>query len=157
MPAPAARSALRQSQFLFRRTAIRHSSSTSEATAQAAAKSKDAAASATSKASEGLSKVTSSAGPAISGALQGAGNALKKVGGRTGRVIAFTECKSGYGFRLCVEIRSHIHGDKARAIPVINGTDNAATLALIPPTIYYTRVGIELSKLVFRGQKMAPP
>lgn len=28
---------------------------------------------------------------------------------------------------------------------------------IIPPTIYYARVGLELSKLVFRGQKMAPP
>lgn len=27
----------------------------------------------------------------------------------------------------------------------------------IPPTIYYARVGMELSKLVFKGQKMAPP
>ncbi|KAK2762253.1 ATP synthase subunit G atp20 [Arachnomyces sp. PD_36] len=120
MPAPAARTVLRQSQFLFRRTAIRHASSTSEAAAQAASKSKDAASSATSKASEGLSKVTSSAGPAITGALQGAGSALKKVGGRTGRVISFVE-------------------------------------SLIPPTLYYSKVGIELSKLVFRGQQMAPP
>ncbi|TGZ82749.1 hypothetical protein EX30DRAFT_347138 [Ascodesmis nigricans] len=27
----------------------------------------------------------------------------------------------------------------------------------IPPTIYYSKVAIELSKLVFRGQKMSPP
>lgn len=27
----------------------------------------------------------------------------------------------------------------------------------IPPTIYYAKVGLELSKLVFQGQKMAPP
>jgi len=27
----------------------------------------------------------------------------------------------------------------------------------IPPTIYYARVGLELSKLVFQGQKMSPP
>lgn len=29
--------------------------------------------------------------------------------------------------------------------------------ALIPPTVYYARVGLELSKLVFQGQKMSPP
>lgn len=29
--------------------------------------------------------------------------------------------------------------------------------SLIPPTIYYARVGLELSKLVFQGQKMSPP
>ncbi|KAL7270869.1 ATP synthase subunit G atp20 [Rhizina undulata] len=28
---------------------------------------------------------------------------------------------------------------------------------LIPPTIYYSKVALELSKLVFKGQKMAPP
>ncbi|TVY54149.1 ATP synthase subunit g, mitochondrial [Lachnellula cervina] len=27
----------------------------------------------------------------------------------------------------------------------------------IPPTIYYARVGLELSKIVFQGQKMSPP
>jgi F-type H+-transporting ATPase subunit g len=27
----------------------------------------------------------------------------------------------------------------------------------IPPTVYYARVGLELAKLVFKGQKMAPP
>ncbi|CCX06517.1 putative mitochondrial F1F0-ATP synthase g subunit [Pyronema domesticum] len=29
--------------------------------------------------------------------------------------------------------------------------------AAIPPTVYYSKVGIELAKLVFRGQKMTPP
>lgn len=29
--------------------------------------------------------------------------------------------------------------------------------SLIPPTVYYARVGLELSKLVFQGQKMSPP
>ncbi|KAL8654843.1 MAG: hypothetical protein Q9210_001266 [Variospora velana] len=29
--------------------------------------------------------------------------------------------------------------------------------SFIPPTIYYTRVGFELSKIIFRGQKMSPP
>jgi len=27
----------------------------------------------------------------------------------------------------------------------------------IPPAIYYARVGMELSKIVFHGQKMSPP
>lgn len=31
------------------------------------------------------------------------------------------------------------------------------TLALIPPTIYYTRVGLELGRIVFKGQQMTPP
>lgn len=28
---------------------------------------------------------------------------------------------------------------------------------MIPPTVYYARVGLELGKIVFHGQKMAPP
>jgi hypothetical protein len=34
---------------------------------------------------------------------------------------------------------------------------DVATLGQIPPTVYYARVGLELSKLVFHGQKMTPP
>jgi F-type H+-transporting ATPase subunit g len=81
---------LRQSQFLIRRTAIRHNSSTS----QAAKKAKDTVSSATSKASEGLSKVASSAGPAIASAAQNLGGALRKLGGPAGRVVSFVERKN---------------------------------------------------------------
>lgn len=44
-----------------------------------------------SKAQQGLSRVTSSAGPAIINAAKGVSGALSKVGGRTGRLIAFVE------------------------------------------------------------------
>ncbi|KAL4736450.1 mitochondrial ATP synthase g subunit-domain-containing protein [Aspergillus similis] len=115
MPATATRAVLRQSQFLTR-SAVRHSSSTS----QAASKATETASSTASKAQQGLSRVSSSAGPAISNAAQGLSNTLKKVGGRTGKVVSFIE-------------------------------------SMIPPTIYYSRVGLELGKLVFRGQNMTPP
>ncbi|PLN86613.1 mitochondrial ATP synthase g subunit-domain-containing protein [Aspergillus taichungensis] len=109
MPATASRAVLRQSQFLVRRTAVRHASSTSE-------KAGEAAQSAASKASDGLSRVSSAAGPALSGAAQ----SLRKIGGRTGKVISFVD-------------------------------------SMIPPTLYYSKVGLELAKLVFRGQNMTPP
>lgn len=32
-----------------------------------------------------------------------------------------------------------------------------ANTGQIPPTVYYARVGLELGKLVFQGQKMTPP
>ncbi|KAH6681302.1 putative sorbitol dehydrogenase [Halenospora varia] len=117
------RAVLRQSTKLPGRTARRFESTTSKATEAAkdtASKASQTAAEYKSKASEGLSRVTSSAGPAISGAAKGLGNALGKIGGRTGRLIAFIERQ-------------------------------------IPPTVYYARVGLELSKLVFQGQKMSPP
>jgi F-type H+-transporting ATPase subunit g len=43
------------------------------------------------KAQEGLSRVSSSAGPAILYAAKSASGALSKVGGRTGRLVAFVE------------------------------------------------------------------
>ncbi|CRG89514.1 mitochondrial F1F0-ATP synthase g subunit, putative [Talaromyces islandicus] len=114
MSPTASRAVLRQSQFLIRRTAIRHNSS------DAANKAKDTVNQATSKASEGLSKVSSSAGPAITGAAQNVGNTLRKLGGPAAKAVGFIE-------------RS------------------------IPPTVYYSRVGLELAKLIFRGQNMYPP
>ncbi|KKY22759.1 putative mitochondrial f1f0-atp synthase g [Phaeomoniella chlamydospora] len=112
------RTVVRQSRFFLRhqQQTIRHASSTGEASAKA----KETASSAVSKASEGLTRVTSTAGPAISNAVSGAGNALRKVGGRTGKVVAFVD-------------------------------------SLIPPTVYYSKVGLELAKLVFKGQNMYPP
>ncbi|KAI9682317.1 MAG: hypothetical protein M1817_000371 [Caeruleum heppii] len=114
---------LRHSRLIVRRPTVRHSSATSqaaEAATQGASKVSSTASSASSKASQGLSRVASSAGPAISGAARGLTTALGRIGGRTGRLIAFVE-------------------------------------SMIPPTIYYGKVGIELSKLVFQGQKMTPP
>lgn len=43
-------------------------------------------------------------------------------------------------------------------VPVFLGSmANATILGQIPPTIYYARVGLELSKLVFQGRNMTPP
>lgn len=127
------RAVLRQSRLVSRRGfTVRQASTTTDA---AASKAKETA----SKASEGLSKVASSAGPAISSAVSGAGSALMKVGGRTGKAIKFVDCMTVN----CI-CREQV-------------ADTSAFLALIPPTVYYTRVGIELSKLIFRGQKMTPP
>ncbi|KZF22088.1 putative mitochondrial F1F0-ATP synthase g subunit [Xylona heveae TC161] len=120
----ASRMVLRQSQMAFPRgIVLRHASTTSEAAQAAtsgAAKAQAAASSATSKASQGLSRVSSSAGPILTSAAKNLTQTLGRIGGRTGRVIAFVE-------------------------------------SVIPPTIYYSKVGIELSKLVFQGQKMSPP
>ncbi|KUJ08717.1 uncharacterized protein LY89DRAFT_599306 [Mollisia scopiformis] len=118
------RAVLRRSAKLpFGRTPARFESTASKASEAAkdtASKASEKASDFQSRASEGLSRVSSAAGPAISGAAKGLSNALGRVGGRTGRLIAFVERQ-------------------------------------IPPTIYYARVGLELSKIVFQGQKMTPP
>lgn len=90
-PAPS-RLMLRHTRFIARQTNRRHASTT-EATKDAAAKSRETASNATSKASQGLSRVTSSAGPALSGAAQRVTSILGRIGGRTGRLISFAECE----------------------------------------------------------------
>ncbi|KAI1465501.1 mitochondrial ATP synthase g subunit-domain-containing protein [Daldinia caldariorum] len=135
MSSALARPLLRQSGAWGRMTARRFESTTaskaSEAAKETASKAKETASKAAANASEtasqyatkaaqGLSRVTSSAGPAISGAAKGIANSLGKVGGRTGRLVAFFE----------------------RTTPTV---------------IYYSKVGAELAKMVFRGQKMSPP
>ncbi|KAG8408922.1 ATP synthase subunit G atp20 [Metarhizium acridum] len=103
---------------MIRSPALRMASRRFESTA--ASKASEAAKETASKAQQGLSRVTSAAGPAIAGAARGVGNALGKIGGRTGRLIAFIERQT-------------------------------------PFVVYYSKVGAEVAKLVFQGQKMSPP
>lgn len=79
----------------MRQLAFRRFEST--AADKAAAAAKDAAGKAKefqAKAAEGLSRVTSAAGPVLVGAAKGLTNTLGKMGGRTGRLIAFVERES---------------------------------------------------------------
>ncbi|EQK97628.1 ATP synthase subunit g [Ophiocordyceps sinensis CO18] len=71
-------------------------------------------------AQQGLSRVTTAAGPALVGAARGVTSALGRVGGRTGRLVAFVERQT-------------------------------------PFVVYYSKVGLEIGKIMFHGQKMSPP
>lgn len=72
--------------------AARRLESTASSTAQKTAEgAKTAAGEYKTKAAEGLSRVSSAAGPAIAGVAKGLSSALGRVGGRTGRFIAFVE------------------------------------------------------------------
>ena len=82
----------RHTRYIARQTTRRHASTT-EAAKDTAAKSKEIASNATSKASQGLSRVTSSAGPSVSGAAQRVSKLIGNIGGRTGRLISFVQCK----------------------------------------------------------------
>jgi hypothetical protein len=96
MSTPASRLMLRHTRFFAHKTTIRHASTTSEAAQAAsntAAKSRETVSNITSKASEGLTRVKSSAGPALTGAAQSVNKTLARIGGRTGRLIAFGRCK----------------------------------------------------------------
>lgn len=130
--APVSRAmALRSPRFIVRRTQFRNASTTSEV----ASKAKETASQTVSKASEGLSKVQASASEAASGA---AASAEKAAGtGRIGRMVHTVNCGLREAWKSYLVTNSHA--------------------AMIPPTIYYSRVGMELAKLMFQGQKMAPP
>jgi F-type H+-transporting ATPase subunit g len=94
MSLSASRAVLRQSAKFTVRNGRRCESTTAKATEAAkdtASKATEQAQNFQSKASDGLSRVSASAGPAISGAVKGLGNTLGKIGGRTGRLIAFVE------------------------------------------------------------------
>lgn len=172
---------------IVRRTVLRQASTTSqttEAASNTAAKAKDTASNATSKASEGLSRVTSSAGSSLSRVGQGVSNTLGRIGGRTGRLIATVQCEytsqlvSGSQFqrllrgwnwclapmsvkkppRVSTELQSIPLKHEFHSVTFVSlNRLTPVLLAMIPPTIYYSRVGLELSRLVFQGQKMAPP
>ncbi|KAK4136552.1 hypothetical protein BT67DRAFT_374432 [Trichocladium antarcticum] len=91
-----------------------------EAAKQTASQASSAASEASARAAQGLSRVTSAAGPAIANAAKGVTGALGRVGGRTGRLVAFVE----------------------RQTPLV---------------VYYSKVGLEVARLVVRGQNMNPP
>lgn len=149
---PASRAVFRRSHVLVGRLSTRHNSATSQAAhaaSEAASTASATASTAASKASEGLSRVSSSAGPVLTRVARGATDALKRIGGRTGRVVAVVECECW----LCSASRSEaemVH-KYARKLTYSFPT------AMIPPTIYYTKVGYELAKIVFRSQRMSPP
>lgn len=145
--APASRVVVRQSRLLLRRNNLRHASTTAEtaskakeAASETASKVQASASQATSKAGEGLSRVTSSASSMASGAAKSATNAANQVQSRTSRYISL------------------VQGEQ----PLASGYDDMSREAdttldtLIPSTIYYSRVGLELGRLVFKGQGMAP-
>lgn len=86
---------LRQSGVVGRMAARRFESNTTakatETAKETASKVSSTASEYSAKASQGLSRVTSAAGPAITGAAKGVANSLGKIGGRTGKLVAFAE------------------------------------------------------------------
>ncbi|KIW70565.1 hypothetical protein PV04_02823 [Phialophora macrospora] len=91
-----------------------------------------------STASEAASKAQDSGKQAVSKASEGlsrvqssAGSAISKVGSSAYKAL------------------SKVGGRTGRLISFVE--------SLIPPTVYYSRVGWELARIVFKGQQMAPP
>ena len=129
------RLALRQSRWMLQRRAA---STTTEAVSSGAAKAKDSASEVAGKAQQGLSRVSSSAGSTVNKLVSSATSTVTSIGGRTGQVITFAQSK----FPLN---------------KILAGKPLISIAGLVPPTIYYARVGGELMKLVFKGRNMNPP
>ncbi|KAK4992846.1 ATP synthase subunit G atp20 [Elasticomyces elasticus] len=91
----------------------------------------NAVSSTATKAKESASQATSKASEGLSRVTSSASSGLSKV------TTAATNTVSSIG------------GRTGRLINYVQ--------SLIPPTIYYSRVGLELAKLVFQGQKMSVP
>ncbi|KAI9853080.1 MAG: hypothetical protein M1838_001581 [Thelocarpon superellum] len=96
----------------------------------------------TSQATEAASKGASRAQATASATLSKASAGLSRVTSSAGP--ALSNAAQGAGKAL-----KGIGGRTGRIISAVE--------ALVPPTIYYSRVALELSKIVFHGQKMNPP
>jgi len=125
--APASRAILRQSKFLLRRNNFRTASTTSEAASKAQQTGQQAA----SKAQESGKQAVSKASEGLSRVQSSAGSTISRLS------------NSAYS------TLSSVGGRTGRLISFVE--------SLIPPTVYYSRVGIELARIVFKGQQMAPP
>ncbi|KAL8409093.1 hypothetical protein RB594_007512 [Gaeumannomyces avenae] len=120
---------------------------------ETASKAADAAKETAARAAEGLSRVTSAAAPALMGAAKGATEALGKVGGRTGRFIKFIEGTYHVPLSLFPSPTRETSFETDLCAPVCA----IASTAQVPRVVYYSRVGLELGKIVFRNQQMTPP
>jgi len=101
-----------------------------------------AASSTTEKASQAANDATSKAKSTAANLQSKASEGLSRVQSAAGPAL------KGAGSALS-KATGRIGGRTGRLINRIE--------AAIPPTIYYSKVGLELSKLVFQGQKMSPP
>ncbi|GAB7353974.1 hypothetical protein MBLNU459_g4571t1 [Dothideomycetes sp. NU459] len=89
-------------------------------------------------ASKTASKAKDVAGSATSSAQEGLSKVTSSAGSAAGRVGS---AASG--------AISSITGRTGRLIGFVQ--------SLVPPTVYYSKVGLELGKLIAHGQKMSPP
>ncbi|MCJ1332006.1 hypothetical protein MMC10_008698 [Thelotrema lepadinum] len=94
-------------------------------------KASEAASQATSKTKETASSIQSKAAEGLSRVRSSAGPAV------TGTITRISNAVRGIG------------GPVGRLISTVESA--------IPPTIYYSKVGLELGKMVFNGQRMTPP
>ncbi|MCJ1418574.1 hypothetical protein MMC32_004922 [Xylographa parallela] len=95
------------------------------------------------------SQVTEAASNTASKAKDTAANATSKASEGLSRVTSSAGSGLSRAGQAVTSTLGRIGGRTGRLISFVQ--------SMIPPTIYYSRVGLELSKLVFQGRKMTPP
>ncbi|KAI0860149.1 GroES-like protein [Xylaria cubensis] len=141
-----ARPMLRQSGAWSRMAARRFESTTASKAAdtakEGASKASSSASQYASKAQEGASKAASKAAASASQYASKAQEGLSKVTSSAGPAIA--GAAKGVANSL-----SKVGGRTARLVAFVENQ--------VPTVIYYSKVGAEVAKIVFRSQKMSPP
>ncbi|KAF2128082.1 mitochondrial F1F0-ATP synthase-like protein g subunit [Dothidotthia symphoricarpi CBS 119687] len=145
MSLAASRAVLRQSTFAVRRAGIRNASTTSETAGAAKDKVASKASEASSKASDVASKASSSAKEASSTVQSKASEGLSKVTSSAGAAMS----KAGDALNSAANSAAKVGGRTGRLVGRIQG--------LVPQTIYYSKVALELGRLVVQQRSMAPP
>ncbi|GAW22650.1 hypothetical protein EKO27_g8735 [Xylaria grammica] len=149
MSSALARPMLRQSGAWSRMAARRFESTTAKAAETAKEGASKASSAASSAASSTASSASSTASTAASKASASAAEyaakaqeSLSKVSSTAGPAIASAA-------KGAAESLSKVGGRTARAVAFVEKQ--------VPTVIYYSKVGAEVAKIVFRGQKMSPP
>ncbi|KAF4550720.1 ATP synthase subunit g-like protein [Elsinoe fawcettii] len=102
-------------------------------------------ASTTSEAANAASSGASKAKDAAGGAASKASEGLSKVTSSAGPALN----KAGAALGNAANALGKVGGRTGRLIGFVQ--------SLVPPTIYYSKVGLELGKLIVNGRKMSPP
>ncbi|MCJ1380638.1 hypothetical protein MMC17_003746 [Xylographa soralifera] len=95
------------------------------------------------------SQATEAASNTASKAKDTASNATSKASERLSRVTTSAGSGLSRAGQAVSSTLGRIGGRTGRLVSFVQ--------SMIPPTIYYSKVGLELSKLVFQGRKMTPP
>ncbi|KAG8630235.1 hypothetical protein KVT40_001854 [Elsinoe batatas] len=103
------------------------------------------AASTTSEASNAAAQGASKAKEAAGGAASKASEGLSRVTSSAGPALN----KAGAALGNAANALGKVGGRTGRLITFVQ--------SLVPPTIYYSKVGLELGKLIVQGRKMSPP
>ncbi|KAL8381391.1 hypothetical protein RB595_005589 [Gaeumannomyces hyphopodioides] len=156
-------------------TAKQAASKTAETSKQAASKTAEATKETTSKAADAAKETTSKAADAAKDTGSKAAGNAKETAAKAAEAAKETASKAAEAAKeTAARAAEGLSRVTSAAAPALMGAAKGATEALgkvggrtgrfikfveaqIPRVVYYSRVGLELGKIVFRNQQMTPP